>query len=328
MLTLHMFRKIMVSTLLLCSIQTFAEPLSQTQWQLLQQNLAPQLSKLDWQLGVDDIDRQINDLAPEHATALTYLAIKQLSHNTSLTQTQKQWLEGLIGREQSIYIQNAEHPRSPILVTDIARQAQATVETIEINGWTQTLAKKWQQGGIQWADFLTPNTPEYHGLVNWLSGLDFAQLSSVALVILRQIEQVDLADNRLLYLLLAKGPQLSVLDSLWQRPVDRYTHKVLQSMSQWQDPVLALEQLQIAFSKSPLQSQVLMILAKDFSDEANAQQILRKSLQKPKLQWMTVALLPQVKNVPFRNQLAQEFANPSTEIGRAVLQQLQVETEL
>lgn len=271
---------------------------------------------------IADINDTLADLSRVDKVVIVQLWISKLSELSTMSNVQTQWLTEMSRSNLVLTGAYEEHPEQRLNLINISQSANAALRLHRIKYLAATLMTEWNEGTVDWYQWLGAKTEAHAALIQWLKTCSPEQAKIIAWQWLNNSVIDKVPDNQAITVLLSKQDSPQLLKRLVQRKADEFSYQYFQHLPQSTESYNAIYQLDLALDNPDLASQAILSLATHYSHYEDAQQLLDKALSKPSHQWFAVAALEKVKNEELRKALLRRFASDSSAIAKAARKQL------
>ena len=258
------------------------QALSQLQFKYLQSDFEAALADPAAYLTAQDLS----------VTERIYLKSKLLSKlalEEKPSVIQQHWVEEQLNSTQVLLTPDSHHPEQSLVITNIKNAAKMVDAHWQAYAKKRLFEQRWDTGSWSWDEYFSEsNRASDMAISLWLDELSEQDTQLLAKSYLSEGLEIDGKDNRLISLLYQKIGKPELLDALWNRDVDVYSHKILRDISGKSENIAHLIR---ATAQPKLSSQALFSLMKEHSDNPQAQVFIQESLQDNELSDISIATL-------------------------------------
>lgn len=245
----------------------------------------------------------------------------KLSQVSSPSQGQMNWVKGFLDSKERIMTRPVDHPEKLLEVISVSRQAHTTLQLWEMAKRQKDIEQQWQSNSWKWPENLDSETLQ--SLVNWIGEQNVEQARGIALHFLLHGSPQALNSNKLVSALALKSGSEEIYQRLWQLPPDQHTYTTLAKISGTLDEDKAVEQINMAMDQPKLASQALLVLAKNYSHNQQAQQRFFEAFKNKELAWHAAAASKVIGSAAFKYSLAKSLKREKSKAATFALKHLQ-----
>jgi len=226
--------------------------------------------------------------------------IKELA-NSLPRNNQRGWVIEQLNHQGRIVRANPDHPNQQMTVASVAMSAKATLLYWDITRLSQIYITQVQDNSWLWATYIeSEHVNKSAALTVMLRIISDERINLLQQELLSDKAApssfINVMTNKDLFSLVKRFPSKSLSEQLLTNEVDEFSYQHIQLLPNLYQDENAIHLLKLANVQEKLTSQALMTMAKEYSEQQEAQAFLLHQLEQPKVAWFAAAAIAQSTN--------------------------------
>jgi hypothetical protein len=223
--------------------------------------------------------------------------IRELA-NSLPSNDQRGWVIEQQNHHGKIVQANPDHPNQQMTVASVAMSAKATLLHWDIIRLSKIYINQVHTNNWQWTTYIDSNyVIKSQALVVMLEAISNEKAYFLQQELLSSKAELSslakLMGNKDLLALINELPSVVLSEQLLTNPVDEFSYQHVHLLPKTYQDGDAIHLLKFANSQEKLTSQALITMAKEYSEQQEAQDFLIHQLNQPKVAWFAAAAIAQ-----------------------------------